>query len=961
MNNWKYLVIILSIALVLLVLATYVGDWRATEGKATIDDFYNNDARFVSLPTALIVPDTNPYYALMATPLAIHYTTDNTQTVIPLLIQNTTTPSTAIDATLANIGITTPTIIHDTHTLTETSLALAETYWEHTTSALLIEPTQNSYTLAVNALPLASYLSMPVIITPALTNQVTTTLDALGVTHTLVIGDNLTGYKDTLTLTTTSDILNTTINTVTEKFGHIDYITLANPQDAWPPQVLAQETVNIGPTELFTRGYTFLPFGLLRYGGISIGTFTIPQDYKYALVKFEGINLADENVDELGDSASFYVGPNLPDIPSDLATSEIVHAVGTGRSSSVRDSTGGLITDRYYTEAVVYDRGGVEYTVKAAGSWLTQTRGEVQANIVIEKLSSPLYSMMPGLSSLAPYLTAYRQGIIYGDPNFAFVADDDVLVNGETCPGYYMPFKNPLLVESSNKHFFDSIHIPLNQLLAKIADIPSTDIPRLQNHYANNPINIALVGDATVLPQYIYDNYLMPTTVEDANYGNGGPGTPSDFLYGNIDPQPYDWSNTANDTCSDYPFQENSVGRITGWDTQDVSALITRTIFYEKIINALGAWKDNAALLIGGGQDFQKPLLRYLIFGDLLQLTPRGEPMKYWTGYGEIAGERTKEEIFETLGFTVQEAYEEEAMKQGFSTEALSKLKKGNLLTRLLMRRLLLKQVASENQVTGGNIMETSNFIWANAHGWNDIFTMEGNNLISSGSTYLSSLFWKTVSPFMGGWMGPGMSFTEHMAYIPREVETMNLGPSFMWLESCVCGKIDGLYPQTTISQALLHAGLNALIAASTESNIAGGYLEPKNRMYDTPFSVQRAYQNTTYFAQDGVYPEPHFGYRIYTDLCTDLVENDSSIGLALRNARNAYLPTDADWMLWWSPPLAYSGNFWQDYQMAQKWGEIGQEINAKGKTRMLKNKYISFQEYVLFGDPAFNPYVPLE
>ena len=208
--------------------------------------------------------------------------------------------------------------------------------------------------------------------------------------------------------------------------------------------------------------------------------------------------------------------------------------------------------------------------------------------------------------------------------------------------------------------------------------------------------------------------------------------------------------------------------------------------------------------------------------------------------------------------------------------------------------------------------------------------------------------------------MGPGMSFTEHMAYIPREVETMNLGPSFMWLESCVCGKIDGLYPQTTISQALLHAGLNALIAASTESNIAGGYLEPKNRMYDTPFSVQRAYQNTTYFAQQEVDPEPHFGYKIYTDLCIDLAENDTSIGLALRNARNAYLPADADWMLWWSPPLAYSGDFWQDYQLAQKWGEIGQEMTAEGKTRMLKNKYISFQEYVLFGDPAFNPYVPL-
>ena len=166
---------------------------------------------------------------------------------------------------------------------------------------------------------------------------------------------------------------------------------------------------------------------------------------------------------------------------------------------------------------------------------------------------------------------------------------------------------------------------------------------------------------------------------------------------------------------------------------------------------------------------------------------------------------------------------------------------------------------------------------------------MEGINLVTAGSTRLSQLFWTLVSPLMGGWMGPGMSFTEHMAYTPREVESMNLGPSFMWLESCVCGKIDGLFPQVTISQTLLHAGLNALIAASTESNIAGGYLEPKDRMYDTPFSVNRAYRNTTYYAEQGEYPDPHFGYKIYTDLCTDLRENDSSIGLAFRNCRENY------------------------------------------------------------------------
>ena len=299
----KWIPLVIPILLVIIVLGTYFADWDSDTVGTDIKDFYSGDAQFAALPKGLVVPDSNPYYALMATPIAIHYNQENTQEVIPLLINNATNPSTAIDKTLTNLGIT-PTVIHDTHSLKDTSLALAEQYWEHTTRALLIEPTQDSYTLAVNALPLASYFSMPVILTNSLDDDVTTTLKNLGVQHTMVIG-NIKGYKDTLALTNIHEIMNITIDTVTEKFGDITYITLTNPQDAWLPEVLDTTTVTIGPEQLRTRALTFLPFGLLRYTGVQIGSFMIPDDYKYALVKFEGINLENSDTDELGDSASF--------------------------------------------------------------------------------------------------------------------------------------------------------------------------------------------------------------------------------------------------------------------------------------------------------------------------------------------------------------------------------------------------------------------------------------------------------------------------------------------------------------------------------------------------------------------------------------------------------------------------------------------------------------------------------
>jgi hypothetical protein len=440
-----------------------------------------------------------------------------------------------------------------------------------------------------------------------------------------------------------------------------------------------------------------------------------------------------------------------------------------------------------------------------------------------------------------------------------------------------------------------------------------------------------------------------------------GCGTPSDFIYGNIDPLHRDWSNTANDTYSYYPYQENVVGRITGWDVQDASALIDRTIFYDKIIAKLGDWKDNAALLIGGGQDFQKPLLRYLIFGDLLGLTPRGEPMKFPTGYGKFAAERTKEKVYEPMDFTINEAYAEEAARQGFSDEAIDRLKKATWLNRLAFSKRQLKNLIGEEEVKGGELMENSNFIWANAHGNQHLFGMEGIDLVSAGigGPIIHGALNQILPIVGGGFMGPGTALMKHVEYSTREVENMDLGPSFLWIESCICGKIDGMYPQVNIGQTCLHAGINALIAAPTESNIAGGYLDPKIAMYDVPLSVWLAYLNTSINAKRGGYPDPHFGYKIYADLCEDLRENDSSIGLALRNARNKYLPEDANWTLWWSPPLIITGNPWYDYEIAQKWSPMAKNMLKNGKSPLLRNKYISFQEYTLFGDPAFNPYEP--
>ena len=79
---------------------------------------------------------------------------------------------------------------------------------------------------------------------------------------------------------------------------------------------------------------------------------------------------------------------------------------------------------------------------------------------------------------------------------------------------------------------------------------------------------------------------------------------------------------------------------------------------------------------------------------------------------------------------------------------------------------------------------------------------------------------------------------------------------------------------------------------------------------------------------------------------------------MALRDAKNNYLPQDADWELWWSPPLVAAGSS-AEYSQIQQTYSNNMKSEALADPFMMKNKYTTFQEFNLFGDPALELYVP--
>ncbi|MBS3777703.1 MAG: hypothetical protein KGY50_00230 [Candidatus Thermoplasmatota archaeon] len=933
--------------------------------KVGIDEFLQITGTFSQeiAGTSITVPDTNPFYPLIATPLAVHYDAKGEQEIIPIYVENQTDPSKAIDKLKDYYLEPFDELIDGKMEYTsekDFSLQLAEKFWKKSEGALLLSNDFEGYELGVNAVPLASYLSMPVIVCDEIDSEVTSVLSKLGVKKVVVCGNQLEGYKDNyqyLEFENVDHIVDNLIDVVKNKFDTLDYITMTNPIDAWPPQVLDSKEVHFEKTTI--ASWTMVD-GLRKFvgnagGGVTWDSFEIPKDYKYALIELEGINHNYDGVEEYGDRAYFKLDP----VDMDEAPLTGMNGISTAHTPQVKDGKGNIIEDRAYTERVMYDCGGKEYVVSARGKWAVDEEGDVSAKVTIHKLEHPMYSMMQKHSVLAPYLTAYHKGIVFGKQDFAFVADDDVITStGETCPGFYLPGRNLELTPMSNRHVFDNIHKPLNNLLSNIAGInyeKKGDLSHLQNRYQQNPIYVSLLGGHTGLPRLYYDNDVEPLD-DPFYYGFGGGGTQSDNIYGNIDPVEYDYSNMANDIYTEYPMVENIVGRIASYDVQDAAALISRNIFYQDMlqIKKLTQWQENFGNLYGGGLDFQKPLPWYIVskipgvqaIANMIGLIDATGPWKLDTGFGEIGSQAVSHEIGENLGFDVELAYDAEGMKNGFSNEAINEMKNKHLRNKLFFDARAVKDLVGEGNVKGEEVLENSNFIFITAHGAQHNFGLPGPEMVSTGFKGLLGIFpyqpviERFFTLFAGGFWGPGGDLGKVGDYTARSISELDLGPSFLWLESCFVGKINGLYPKTAIVPSFIHSGTNSVIASTTGSNIPGGYLEPKNFKFDTRLSNYLSYREWSQKAEQGEFPDFHFGMKIYNDLCENLKTDDVSIGLAFRNARNRYLPEDADWELWWNPPLSSGGD--------------------SGYGPQMPAKYTSYHEYVLYGDPAFNPYEPV-
>ena len=971
MNKNDKLIAVIGV-LVLVIASIGIYTWKPMETTVrafSIDEFFSISGNLSDIPDAIAVSDSDPFYALIATPLAVHYDPGGNQKIIPLYIQNLSTPSQAVEKAVYQItrqnGKNVDEFIDTSKSAEEWSLEIAKRYWESSDAVLLIENNESGYNLGVAASPIASYLGVPVIVVDELDLDVKEVLEDLGVEYSLVCG-NIEGYGKTLKFDDFDEILDASIELVMQKFGDVEYITLTNPRDAWPPEVLDEEIVlsengELTSTALFPSNLLNTMKGMLKPTSFSI---KIPEDYKYALVKMDFRNLENpEHIEKFGDNVIF--GGSLTGY------------MRTTAYPAKRDANGNVEEDRLHFETVMYDMGGEEYTISLSGVYNILDSAEFELTVTVEELSNPYYPMMNQFSSIAPYLTAYHKGIIFAKPEFAFAPTDDVKLNGKTLPGNTQVFYNPMLIPVINQHVYENIHIPLNKLLAKITDIDITEsVEYLKKDCYQDPFYIALVGDTIMLPQYYYRS---PHNDPFEHPPRGGYGTncPSDFIYGNIDPElysllPYNSEHLENDihSESDFPELENIVGRITGWDVQDASALIARTIFYDKVIDYLeDDWKDNAAVLVGAGTEVQ----RLPVLNTIQKILGQSDPMKFPSGEKRFLVKRMKN-TFEKGGFNAQSAERGAAQRVGFSTEALREFNKDGILNRLFFPWMRVKfRQGFENiesftdpewwiktifgdsseLVIGGKLEQNSNLIISDSHAiW---FEKESGDILMHS---LGGPFYELFARYIPLIPGFRTSLDGLGAYSVRDVPNMDMGPSVMLIEGCGSGKIDGFLPTNSLANAYLHAGVNAYISPTTFSAFYGA-LEPRpNFNGGVGFGIIGYLKAWYEWKFQGEYPPVCFNQFIFEQAILEMFNDDVSIGTALRNAKNIFLPETFEDEFRWKPVLSIPSNL-PDY--------LREDIQNRMKTTASGGldhhpveKYCTVYQINLLGDPAFNPYEPI-
>jgi hypothetical protein len=430
-------------------------------------------------------------------------------------------------------------------------------------STVLIVPykTINAYDLSLIASPLASYLNIPILIFDENQMEIQQVCNFLNTTDAYVIGD-IQLQLSNVTLTffkTEEEIQNELIDVIKNCFGEVNYLTLSNPSDIYSSQILES---NISLIRDHINNIQFTISGnKIDIIGKDFKQYSIEIPYGLNRVRIHGtiIRKIRPILDKLNpiDPIIFM---NLQDPDGNIVaySNSLAYEIGETYLETLTCNLSGA-----YTLTVRLYKG-------LKGGYFTQRgfsliNNDIEININISNLEKPHMPLIPKLSIMAPYLTSAHGGMIIADSDFAITTEEYSIAADASGSG---PSYNEKLHEFTNQKVNYTIQ-KLNDLLIKFDD------NGILESYLDGPAWLAILAGTNMIPMYYYG---------PSQQGLREKGLASD------NPYSLDWN--------------LSVGRVVGWNIQDVSLLISQTFFYQDICGEPTQsrnWHNQFSFIFGEG------------------------------------------------------------------------------------------------------------------------------------------------------------------------------------------------------------------------------------------------------------------------------------------------------------------------------------------------------------------------
>jgi hypothetical protein len=525
-----------------------------------------------SIEDMVIIPDNNPFFGIIGSYIACWYDKCiNFSGLIPLLVQNHEILTShheqflnqylkSHEKTVLILGNHVSATYNTTEFLgspPEVALSVAKHVFSTAPTVMIIPyNVSDAYTLSLIASPLASYLNIPILIYNKNDFELQSVCTYLNTTHAYIVGNIQVTLQDItlIRLQTIEKIQHVILSTISELFKEIKYITLTNPSDTIAPYSLSSYETNI--SDHITNIKVTLLSNEIDIVGTGFNHYTIKVP--------EGIT----NVNIYGHIHTRY-------------DSRLINPI---LFLYLYDPQGNIVA---YSNSLAYDIGETyveTLTCNAPGNYslyvyvyngikggyfsqrgLSIVNTDIELSIDISKLEKPHMPLIPHLSLLAPYLTSAHGGIIGADTSFE-LTDEGYISNADGCG------TGPWYTEKLHTFNNEKVNYTLNRLKATLALL---DYHNLLDGYLDGPAWLALLADTNMIPMYYYG----PSQQELPEKG-----LPSD------NPYALKWN--------------LSVGRVIGWNVQDVSLLISRTLFYQEICEeptTTKEWHNRFSFVFGEG------------------------------------------------------------------------------------------------------------------------------------------------------------------------------------------------------------------------------------------------------------------------------------------------------------------------------------------------------------------------